>query len=141
MSKDFAGLLKKYLDTYPITARSLEKFFHIDGDQFERAYKDHLSGFRYWPPLSHAEQWVVNYRNIGPRVSIDETSLPDGELYTIVSNKDAHGRKGSIIAMFRGTRTEYVVMTLKTILWYERTKVLEVTMDFSESMHAIVQNS
>ena len=84
---------------------------------------------------------MVNYRDIGPRVSIDETSLSDGELYTIVSNKDAHGRKGSIIAMVRGTRTEDVVKALKTILWYERTKVLEVTMDFSESMHAIVQNS
>ena len=127
------------MDTYPITARSLEKFFYIDGDQFERAYKDHLSDFRHWPPLSHAEQWVVNYKNIGPRVSIDETALSDGELYTIVSNKDAHGRKGAIIAMVRGTRTEDVVRALKTILWYERAKVLEVTMDFSESMHAIVQ--
>ena len=126
------------MDTYPITARSLEKFYYIEGDRFERAYKDHLSDFRHWPPLSHAEKWLVNYKNIGPRVSIDETALSDGELYTIVSNKDAHGRKGAIIAMVKGTRVEDVVKALKTILWYERAKVLEVTMDFSDSMHAIV---
>lgn len=129
------------MDTYPITARSLEKFFYIDGDQFERAYKDHLSGFRGWPPLPHALQWLTFYKNIGPRVSIDETSLSDGELYTIVSNKDAHGRKGTLIAIVRGTKSEDVINALKTILWYERAKVLEVTMDFSESMHAIVKES
>ena len=126
------------MDAYPITGRSLEKYYYIDGDQFERAYKEHLSDYRHWSPLSHAEQWVVNYKNIGPRVSIDETALSDGELYTIVSNKDAHGRKGSIIAMVKGTKSEDVIKALKHILWYERSKVLEVTMDFSDSMHAIV---
>lgn len=127
------------MDTYPITARSLEKFYFINGDQFERAYKEHLSDFRHWPPLDHAARWLTFYKNIGPRVSIDETALSDGELYTIVSNKDAHGRKGALIAMVKGTKVEDVVKALKTILWYERAKVLEVTMDLSEGMHSIVK--
>ena len=81
------------------------------------------------------------YKNIGPNVCIDETSLSDGELYTIVTNKDAHGGKGAIIAIVKGTKVETVVEALKHILWYERAKVLEVTMDFSESMHSIVVQS
>ena len=81
------------------------------------------------------------YKNTGPNVCIDETSLSDGELYTIVTNKDAHGGKGAIIAIIRGTKVETVVEALKHILWYERAKVLEVTMDFSESMRSIVEQS
>ena len=36
-------------------------------------------------------------KNIGPNLSIDETALSNGDLYTIVSNKDAHGRKGALL--------------------------------------------
>lgn len=129
------------MDTSPITARSLQKPYHIKGDDFERAYKDFLSGYRSWKELAHAEEWLVFYKNIGPHVSIDETSLSDGELYTIVSNKDAHGGKGSIIAIIKGTKVETVVKALQHILWFERARILEVTMDFSESMHAIVKQS
>ena len=127
------------MDTSPITARSLQKPYHIKGDEFERAYKEFLSGFRTWKELSHASDWLVFYKNIGPHVSIDEVALSDGELYTIVSNKDAHGGKGSIIAIVKGTKVEVVVESLKKILWYERAKVLEITMDFSESMHSIAK--
>jgi len=42
-------------------------------------------------------------KNIGAHVGLDETSLSRGELYTILINKDAKGRKGSIIAMIKGT--------------------------------------
>ena len=42
----------------------------------------------------HADKWLVFPHNVGPRMSIDETSLSDGELYTIVSNKDAKGKRG-----------------------------------------------
>ena len=38
-SKEFADVLKKYLDTYPITARSLGVYFKVDGNNLERAYK------------------------------------------------------------------------------------------------------
>lgn len=127
------------MDTSPITARSLQRPYHIKGDEFERAYKDFLSDYRTWKSLGHADRWLVFWKNIGPNLSIDETSLSDGELYTILSNKDAHGRKGAIVAIVQGTRVEDVVSALKRILWWERAKVREVTMDFSESMHSIVK--
>ena len=44
--------------------------------------------------------------NIGPHVSIDETCLSIGEVYTIISNKDAHGRRGCIIAIVKGTKEQ-----------------------------------
>lgn len=92
------------MDTSPITARSLQKPYHIKADEFERAYKDFLSGYRTWKELSHAEEWLVFYKNIGPHLSIDETALSDGELYTIISNKAAHGGKGAIVTSFTANR-------------------------------------
>lgn len=129
------------MDTYPITARSLAKPYHIKGDELERAYKEFLSGYRTWKELAHADKWLVFPHNIGPRLSIDETSMSDGELYTIVSNKDAHGKKGALVAIVRGTRVEDVKEALNHILWCFRAKVLEVTMDLSESMKAIVSGT
>jgi transposase len=129
------------LDSSPITARSLQKPYRINGDEFERAYKNHLSGFRTWKHAEHAQKWLIFPRNVGPNVCIDETAVSNGELYTIVSNKDAHCKDGALIAIVSGTKVEDVVAALKKIHWYQRAKVLEVTMDFSESMHSIVTES
>lgn len=80
-----------------MTARSLGRFYFINGDTLQRNYKDHLSGFHTWDQKEHADEWILLPDNIGQRIGIDETSL-DNELYTIIHNKDGHGRKGSIIA-------------------------------------------
>ena len=47
-----------------------------------------LSGYRNWDELSHAEEWLVFPENLGPNLAIDETSLSNGDLYTIVTNRD-----------------------------------------------------
>lgn len=128
------------METYPITARSFEKDYFINGDTFEKAYKEHLSGYREWSEHAHADEWLVFQENIGPHVSIDETCLSTGEVYTIVSNKDAHGRKGCIIAIVRGTKAKDVIKVLKKLSEGLRMSVVEVTLDFSESMHSIVED-
>ena len=120
------------------TRYSKEFATFLKGDEFERAYKDHLSDFRTWKHREHAQKWLVFPKNIGPNLSIDETALSNGDLYTIISNKDAHGRKGALVAIVSGTRVEDVVAALMKIHWYLRSKVREVTMDFSEGMHQIV---
>ena len=127
------------MDEAPITAKSLSQPYHIDADKFERAYKDILSGYRTWKHALHAGQWLVFPRNVGERLCIDETSMSDGELYTIVSNPDARGRKGTLVAIVKGTRIEDVAKAINRIYLYEREKVRQVTMDFSESMRSIVQ--
>ena len=128
------------MDRYPITGRSLEWFFDIDGDLFERQYKSHLSGYRQWKDTAegvHAEQWRVFPQNIGPHLSIDETSLSRGELYTIVTNKEAHGREKSIVAIVLGTDADTVIHALRQIKSELRNTVKEITIDLSDSMHRI----
>ena len=44
-------------------------------------------------------------------MSIDETSLSNGEIYTFLSNKDAHCKKGSIAAYVKGTKSDDIVKT------------------------------
>ena len=125
------------MDTTPVTARSLGKFFFSDGDTLERCYKDSLSGFREWYQLEHASDWVLIEENIGEHLSIDETSLQD-DLFTFLSNKEGHCKKGSIVAAVRGTKAQDVVEVLLKIPEEQRLKVKEVTMDLSESMADIV---
>lgn len=117
---------------------SLVRQYHIDGHNFGRAYKNHLSGFQQWDEAGHAEQWLLRPGNLGVRICIDETSLSQGELYTFVTNPDGKAREGSLVAMVKGTKAEVVQQILKKIPFCQRVKVKEVTMDLSETMSAIV---
>jgi transposase len=110
----------------------------VDGNNLERAYKNHLSGFRVWDQLEHASDWMLFAENMGTRLSIDETSFCD-DLFTILSNKAGHGRQGTLIATVRGTKASDVVSRLMQIPLDKRLAVQEVTMDFSDSMYSIVQ--
>jgi hypothetical protein len=51
--------------------------------------------------------------NIGKRLSIDETSLSNCELYTILTNKAAKGKKGAIVAMIAGTKAQTVIAIIE----------------------------
>lgn len=126
------------MDTLPLTAASLARFFHIKGSEVERYYKHHLSDFETWEQKGHAADRVLLARNIGECCSIDETSLC-GEVYTILSNKDGHGRKGSVIAIVKGTKASTVSAVIRQIPESEREKVAEITMDFSDSMFGIAK--
>lgn len=74
-------------------------------------------------------------------MSIDETAPSGGDLFTILSNKDGHGRKGTIAAMVRGTDSADLTAVFNRIPLAERRRVKEVTMDFSDSMSAAVTAS
>ena len=127
------------MDTYPIPAQSLEKYYHINGGQLERHYKEHLSDYPSWQEKDHAEDWLVFPDNIGPDLSIDETSISNGELYTIVTNKSAKGRKGALVAIVKGTSSETVIAVLERIPEEKRNEVIEITLDMAESMRKIVR--
>lgn len=99
-----------------------------------------MSDYRQWSEThegKHVEKWRVWPQNIGPRLSIDETALSRGDLYTIVSNKDAHGRENAIVAMVEGTDSEEVIKALRQIGATSRNKVEEITLDLSDSMRRI----
>ena len=127
------------MDTCPIPAQSLEKYYHINGVQLERHYKEHLSDFKIWEAAEHAHEWLIFPENIGEYLSIDETSLSQGELYTIVTNKAAKGRKGTIVAIVSGTESGKVIEALERIPEEVRGKVKEITLDMADSMRKIVR--
>ncbi|MGL5562188.1 MAG: ISAon1 family transposase [Tannerellaceae bacterium] len=127
------------METKPTTSRSLENYYHINGDTFEKQYKEQLSGYREWSELSHADEWLVFPQNIGESICIDETSISDGELYTIITNRASRGRSGSIIAIIQGVRSEDIIQTLRLIPLTQREQVKEITMDFSNSMSLIAR--
>lgn len=124
-----------------MTCRTLENFYHIDGHTFEKQYKDVLSGFRTWEHLEHAEEWTLYPDNIGPSLAIDESALSNGELYTIVTNRDARTRDRCLVATVAGTKSEDVIAVLNKIPAELRDKVEEVTLDLSDSMRKIVRCS
>lgn len=126
------------MDTLPLTATAIGRFFHVKGSEVERYYKYHLSDFETWDQKDHAVDWVLQAKNIGPHYSIDETMLCE-EIYTILSNKDRHGRKGSVIAIVKGTKAEVVSKIIKMIPEEARAQVTEITMDFSDSMYSIAK--
>ena len=94
-----------------------------------------------WEQQSHAQDWIVFPQNIGAFLTIDETSLSQGELYTIVTNKSAHGRKGTIVAMVKGTQAQTVIEVLNKIPKYQRNQVKEVTLDMAANMAKIIRSA
>jgi transposase len=109
-------------------------FFQVDGKQLGQQYKDFLSDYSGWDQKEHAEEWMLFPNNTGTSLSIDETALSSGELYTIVTNKAAKGRKGAIVAMVKGTQAEQIIAILEKIPLRIRNKVTEVTMDMAANM-------
>lgn len=96
-----------------------------------------MSDFKTWDQRGHARQWVLYPENLGPHLSIDETSLTHDELYTIITNKAAKGRKGSIVAIIAGTKADTVINILHKISEKQRATVKEITLDMAGSMELI----
>ena len=94
-----------------------------------------------WGQHSHAKDWILFPENTGTHLSIDETALSQGELYTVVTNKAAKGKNGSLVAMIKGTNSEDVKAILRQIPEEKRNSVIEVTLDMAASMEKIVRGS
>ena len=122
-----------------MTCRTLELYYHINAKTFDKQYKDVLSDYRTWSELDHADEWLVFSDNIGPRLAIDETSMSNGELRTIVTNRDRHGRDCCLVAIVKGVKSENVINALKLIPEELLESVEEVTLDLSDSMRKIVR--
>ncbi|MFS2190475.1 transposase, partial [Mucilaginibacter sp. Mucisp84] len=122
------------MDNNPISCHLLGRLYTVDGKQLQQQYKDFLSDFHSWDQKEHADEWMLFEQNIGPSLSIDETALSNGELYTIITNKEAKGGKKAIVAMLRGTQTEQIIKVIERIPLRKRNKVKEVTMDMAANM-------
>ena len=98
-----------------------------------------MSDFKQWKHCQDASKGLIFPQNLGSYLSIDETSLSHGELYTIVTNKSAKGKKGALVAILEGTHSDTIIPFLQQLPVKERNKVEEVTLDLAGNMNLIVR--
>jgi len=79
--------------------------------------------------------------NIGEYLSLDETEMSNGELYTILTNKAAKGKKGTIVAMIEGVKSDTIISIINKIPLSKRNKVKEVTVDMANNMNLAIRSS
>ncbi|MDL2255926.1 transposase [Parabacteroides sp. OttesenSCG-928-K15] len=91
--------------------------------------------------MDHAEEYILFEENLGADLSLDETCMSNGEVYTILTNKAAHGREHSLVAMVRGVSSETVIRALKRMSRHKRLQVKNVTTDLSSAMMLIARRS
>ena len=115
------------------------ELFGLDGDLLERQYRNHLSGYYQWDQLLHAKDWILFPKNMGSYIGIDEVALSRGELYTVLINKEAKGKKGSIIAIIQGTDAKTVCNVLLQMPRRRRFQAREITLDMAPNMELIAR--
>ena len=113
----------------------------LKGQTLRKQYKEKISGYRGWDQIGHAEEYILYPENLGTDMSLDETCLSNGDVYTVLTNKAAHGGKGSLAAMIRGVATDTVVAVLKKIPLRKRLRVRTVTTDLSSAMMLTVRSA
>ena len=106
----------------------------------QKQYKEKLSDFREWLKKTDTES-LVYPENFGENMSLDETCLHNGEFYTVLTNKSAKGRKGSLAALIKGTKCEVVSKALAKVPIETRMKVKTITVDLANNMDWICRNN
>jgi transposase len=103
-----------------------------------KQYKNKLSGYGEFKDKSKneiAKEAFVFAENFSEDMAIDETGLIDGELYTIVINKKGKGKKGTLAAIIKGTKTSIISRAITDKVSFEKLmKVKEITLDLANSM-------
>ena len=98
-----------------------------------------MSNYGDWSKSHCASEGLIFPENIGPYLSIDETALSQGELYTIVTNKQPKGKKGTLVAIIEGTKSERVIEVITQISAQQRNQVKEITLDLAGNMSLIAK--
>ena len=127
------------MDNNAVSASKFGDYYNTNGPKLQYLYKNHLSDFNDWLQKEHAQDWLLFGKNLGKYLSLDETSLSNGELYTILTNKDARGNKGAIIAIVKGTKAVDIITVINKISESRRNMVKEVTVDMAGSMNLIAK--
>lgn len=100
----------------------------------QRHYKKKVSGFKEWEQFNHSEDYLIYPQNIGENLGIDELSLSKGELYTFVTNKNGRGKKKTLVAVIKGTKSQDIINVLNKIPLEKRKLVKEITLDMANNM-------
>lgn len=110
----------------------------VNGKYFAELYRNKLSGYHQWCDDELTCGFYFNGANIGPYMSLDETCLSNGEVWTFLTDKAGHGGKGTLAAAIPGTKSDEIISILVGAMGKSlRRKVKEVTCDLSPSMMLI----
>ena len=110
----------------------------VNGKHYADLYRNKLSGYHEWRESELGCGFYFNAANIGPYMSLDETCLSNGEVWTFLTNKDGHGGKGTLAAAIPGTKSDEIISILISAMDKSvRRSVKEVTCDLSPSMMLI----
>ena len=123
------------------TITNISKYYCVNSNTLNKHYKTKISGFTSWTQKNHAEEYLIFPENIGSFLSIDEVALSKGELYTFVTNKAGCGKKGTIVAVIAGTKSEDIQKVLEKIDLPLRESVMEITLDMAKNIEAGVKYS
>jgi len=110
----------------------------INDGTFAKNYKEVINDFSSWEQREYASKQVLLPENMGEHLGIGETSFCH-EVYTILHNKDGHGKKHTIITIVKETKPSNVITVLRQLPEENRLKVSDITIDLSNSMGAIAK--
>ncbi|QOG91075.1 transposase [Flavobacterium columnare] len=79
---------------------------------------------------------MIYPENIGENLSIDEVRLSKGELYTFVTNKQGRGKKKSLVAVIKGTKSQDIIDVVTKIPLSHRKQVKSITLDMANNMQS-----
>lgn len=112
----------------------------VNGKHFADLYRNKLSGYAEWCEQELSSGFYFNAANIGAYMSLDETCLSNGEVWTFLTNKDGKGGKGTLAAAIPGTKSDEIISILAGAMGKAlRRRVKEVTCDLSPSMMLIAE--
>lgn len=110
----------------------------VNGKHFADLYRNKISGYADWCDMELTHGFYFNATNIGPYMSLDETCLGNGEVWTFLTNKEGKGGKGTLAAAIPGTKNDEIISILVNAMGKSvRRRVKEVTCDLSPSMMLI----
>ena len=126
------------VETTALSIKHIAQMYCVNGKYFADLYRNKLSGYADWCVNELGCGLYFNAANIGPYMSLDETCLSNGEVWTFLTNKDGHGGRGTLAAAIPGTKSDEIISVLVGAMGKSlRRKVKEVTCDLSPSMMLI----
>lgn len=126
------------VETTALSIKHIAEMYCVNGKHFADLYRNKISGYADWCASELCCGFYFNVANIGAHMSLDETCLSNGEVWTFLTNKDGHGGKGTLAAAIPGTRSEEIISILTSAMGKSvRRRVKEVTCDLSPSMMLI----
>lgn len=110
----------------------------VNGKHFADLYRNKISGYHDWCYMELGCGFYFNSSNVGPYMSLDETCQSNGEVWTLLTNKDGKGGRGTLAAAIPGTKSDEIISILvNAMAKVVRRRVKEVTCDLSPLMMLI----